>query len=128
MLQPKGMKKTVLLTLPKFRIETTLHLQDPLKKIGLRNMFSISANFSDMIENQSKLRIDKVVQKTFIYVNETGAEGDTGSGDKIPPRSVERNFTVDHPFMFYISETRGPGTILFVGKVLAPIYQKDVGV
>lgn len=43
-------------------------------------MFSISANFSDMIENQSKLRIDKVVQKTFIYVNETGAEGGTGSG------------------------------------------------
>ncbi|KAK9731420.1 Serpin (serine protease inhibitor) [Popillia japonica] len=119
-------KDKVLLTLPKFKIESTLKLEDPLKEIGLQDIFTNSANFSNMIEGEPNLRINQVIQKAFIEVNEEGAEAAAATGIEAGTLSLVSQqpvFKADHPFMFYISETTGPGTILFLGKVLSPTYE-----
>lgn len=59
---------------------TTHYLHDTriililLTQVGLQQIFSNSANFSNMIEAESDFRISKIVQKAFIEVDEHGTE------------------------------------------------------
>lgn len=65
--------------LPKFKIETTLNLNQPLKDIGLGSIFDDTADFSG-ISKTRPLKVDQILQKTFIEVNEEGSEASTTSG------------------------------------------------
>ncbi|KAG5883832.1 hypothetical protein JTB14_033753 [Gonioctena quinquepunctata] len=64
----------VIVSLPKFKIEQTIDLQDSLTELGLGDMFTDSADFSGMLDSPEQLCVSKVVQKAFIEVNEEGAE------------------------------------------------------
>lgn len=48
--------------------------------MGLGEIFTNAANFSNMIEGVQNLKIAKVIQKAFIEVNEEGAEAAAATG------------------------------------------------
>ena len=122
--------REVVLTMPKFEIESTLDLVGTLKTMGMSNAFdSSSADFSGM-DGQSCsaqaiqcLVISDVIHKAFVAVDEEGTEAAAATTDFAvlmggppgPPVEV----TVDRPFIFLIRDGE-TGTILFIGRVLDP--------
>ncbi|KAI4462597.1 serine protease inhibitor serpin [Holotrichia oblita] len=70
----------VILSLPKFKIETTMDLNGPLQELGMDIIFSDVADFPNMLEGKEPLKVSKVIQKAFIEVNEEGAEAAAATG------------------------------------------------
>ena len=105
------------LMLPSFKAEYDVSLNAALQRLGMKEAFTSSADFSDM--SKEPLMISEVRQKTFIEVNEEGSEAAaiTSIGimrTSLAPEPFE--FKVDRPFVFLIRE-RNSGTILFMGLV-----------
>ena len=111
------------LFLPKFRLEYGKELKDQLVAMGMCIAFSGSADFSGIAD--CALMISSVLHKTFIEVNEEGAEPAAATSIEIvgtaPNDPKPRNIVmrIDHPFIFAIRE-KTSGTILFIGKVVNP--------
>ncbi len=113
--------REVNLTLPKFKMEFDITLNDILKAMGMEKAFSTDADFSKM--SPMPLAIDQVRQKTFVDVNEKGTEAAavtivTSKLTSIGP-AHERiiDFHVDRPFIFIIRECSSQN-ILFIGQKL----------
>ncbi|XP_066141296.1 serine protease inhibitor 3/4-like isoform X4 [Euwallacea fornicatus] len=118
-------KPEVVVKLPKFKIETTIDLNEPLKKIGLGEIFSSKANFSEMLESPEQLVVSKVIQKAFIEVNEEGTEAAAASAAIRTRRSVNtpNTFFVDKPCVYaLICQNQGEPfkNVLFYGKIVKP--------
>ncbi|XP_065162722.1 antichymotrypsin-2-like isoform X6 [Atheta coriaria] len=110
------------LSLPKFKIESTIQLNEPLQKLGLGEAFSGAANFSDLLESSEPLKISKVVQKAFIEVNEEGAEAAAATGVVMmmrcmPVKLPKIAFRAEHPFVFYLMHLDNEHQALFHGKL-----------
>ena len=104
-----------LLYLPRFRLTWERLLNDDLKALGMGVAFSgVDANFSRM--SPEPLLISKVLQKTFVDVNEDGTEAAAATSVGMVPTSAPPTIRVDRPFIFVIRE-RFSGTILFMGKI-----------
>jgi len=114
--------KRVRLSLPKFRIESTHDLAQPLKNIGMTDMFKEeTADFSGIAESDD-LFISSVIQKVIIEVNEEGSVAAAASMVDLSMRSMPTNprvFNVNKPFIFAIKDTLTE-TILFSGRVVDP--------
>ncbi|XP_061394160.1 serine protease inhibitor 42Dd-like, partial [Musca vetustissima] len=117
-LEGQGLRRRgVRLSLPKFKAEFEVVLNGPLKKLGMKQMFS-QANLSKMLKSNEPLQVSDVVHKAFIDVNEVGttAAGVTRIG--IMTRTRPADFIADHPFYYAIvNENSVPlfqGT--FIGK------------
>ena len=121
--------KDVLVFLPKFRLEQTFELVDPLKEMGMKEAFSeTKADFRRIgtLNNVSPY-IGKVRHKTFIEVGERETEaaavtavitvGATSFGGKRPEPIL---FRADRPFIYLIRD-RATGVILFVGRYADPV-------
>jgi len=111
-------RETVVVQLPKFRVEFELDMIEPLIKLGVKDLFTSNANLEDFFENNQQMSISKVQHKAFIDVNEAGSEAAAASFVKIIPLSLPAkliSFTVDHPFIFAI---RGPNVVYFIGHVV----------
>jgi serpin B len=117
---------TVLLQLPKFKLEYKLTLNEALKNLGMGIAFSPGqADFSRIVDGVS-LFISKVLHKTFVQVDEEGTEAAAVTVVEIRYTSVEPRSTlmqVDHPFMFVLHEKQ-TGTILFMGKIMNPEWHE----
>ncbi len=111
--------------LPRFRMEYDVEpLEDALKAMGMAVAFDEhAADFLDMVEPGAtlggNLYITRVVQKTFIEVNEEGTEAAAATGVGIGPTSAPPTYRLDRPFLFAIREGLS-GTILFMGRVADP--------
>ena len=111
----------ITLTMPLFEFESEFSLGETLAEMGMPDAFGAHADFSGMTGTQG-LRIDYVVHKAFVSVDETGTEAAAATGvgmllslpgrDPIP-------VTVDRPFIFIIRDT-ATGTVLFLGRVMNP--------
>lgn len=104
-------------TLPKFKAEYETSLNATLQRLGMRDAFTPSADFSGM--SKEPLMISEVKQKTFIEVNEEGSEAAAITSVGMMRTSLGPepfSFTVDRPFVFLIRE-RTSGTLLFMGIV-----------
>ena len=104
-------------TLPKFKAEYETSLNATLQRLGMRDAFTPSADFSGM--SREPLMISEVKQKTFIEVNEEGSEAAAVTSvavmrTSLAPEPLE--FRVDRPFVFLIRE-RTSGTVLFMGLI-----------
>ncbi|XP_057668301.1 serine protease inhibitor 3/4-like isoform X4 [Diorhabda carinulata] len=119
----------VIVALPKFKIETTIDLEEPLKKMGLDVVFTENADFSGMLKSPEPLCISKVIHKAFIEVNEEGAEAAAATVVRVALKyssnfklSTEK-FIVKHPFVIILVR-RNPGNeqnhILFTGRIRDP--------
>lgn len=103
--------------LPRFRIEWKRQLNDDLQKMGMHLAFvGDSADFTGMSPLGDHLYITKVLQKTYVDVDEEGTEAAAATSVGIGVTSLPVPFRVDRPFLVVIRE-RFSGTILFIGKI-----------
>ena len=113
------------LVLPKFKLNYSVELKEPLQSLGIKTAFDAnSADFSGISSNSS-LCISSVVQKTFVEVKEEGTEAAAVTGMRITVLSGERppqdpfEMIVNRPFLFLIEDNQ-TGIILFMGVVFNP--------
>lgn len=112
------------LYLPRFKFEREYTLKEVFAGMGMPTAFSNDADFSGM-DGTKKLKIDKVIHKAFVEVNEEGTEAAAATAViMLSKASAERIkkpvvFRADHPFIFIIQHNK-TGAILFIGKVYEP--------
>jgi len=113
-------KRSVWLKLPRFKIESEIKLNDPVKNVGMQRIFIGGfANISDTL-----LFVSGIKQKTFVGVNEEGTEaaavtvilvtGSAGTDTELPVQ-----FFANRPFLYLIKE-KSTGAILFIGRMDEP--------
>ncbi|MEB3291756.1 MAG: serpin family protein [Synechococcales bacterium] len=112
------------LQIPKFKLEYSKNLKEPLSAIGMANAFELNqANFSNLANNP--VAISDVKHKTFVEVNEEGTEAAAVTSVGIVATSVQINPTppfqmvVDRPFLCVIRDNQS-GAILFMGAIVDP--------
>lgn len=110
------------LGMPKFKNEFGTSLKTTLQAMGMEDAFTDKARFDGI--SKTPLRIDDVVQKTYIAVDEEGAEAAAityvalcGMSMMRPQEAV--TMIMDRPFIYAIKDRRS-GDILFMGKVGNP--------
>ena len=113
----------VTLFLPRFKQTAEFDLGGTLGQMGMPTAFTNDADFTGMTSAQ-RLKIDKVVHKAFVEVNEEGAEAAAATGVTMMPTAApapKKHVTVraDHPFLYLIQD-RETGAILFVGRCAKP--------
>jgi serine protease inhibitor len=103
--------------LPRFRMEWKRELNDDLQQLGMRLALTPgAADFTRMSPRGLDLFITRVVQKTFVDVDEKGTEAAAATMVGIGVTSLPPSFRADRPFLVVIRE-RFSGTILFIGKI-----------
>ncbi len=114
------------LSLPKFKTEQSLDLNDQLVKLGMPDAFHPrKANFRGMrnLKPDENLYISKVIHKAFVDVNEKGTEAAAATAvvmamtESIPKPPIV--FKADRPFLFFIRHVKS-GTVLFMGRYSQP--------
>lgn len=108
------------LVLPRFRLEYRRELGSDLSALGMRIAFDpVRADFSRMVSGSltENLFITKVIQKTFVDVNEEGTTAAAATSVGVGVTSAPAVVQFDRPFLFAIRE-RLSGTILFLGQVV----------
>ncbi|CAD6204863.1 GSCOCG00003019001-RA-CDS [Cotesia congregata] len=121
------------LWLPKFKIESTINVNDVLEKLGMTDMFTNNADFTGITENP-RLKVSKVIQKAFIEVNEKGSEAAAVTAkvsfilagvisfrsSKIPhPTPI--TVMIDRPFIYTIVHSSA-NAVLFQGHISDPVF------
>ena len=110
-----------MLSLPRFKSEYATSLKPALRAMGIKEAFTNKASFDDI--SDTSLKIDDVIQKTVIEVNEDGAEAAAVTAVQMMLTSARRQekkvLTLDRPFIYAI--TAADGKILFIGKMGNPL-------
>ncbi|XP_052851040.1 serine protease inhibitor 42Dd [Drosophila gunungcola] len=116
-------KSTVNVKVPKFKIKFNTQLKAILQKLGIRDAFKPSANFEGLVMG-SGIKMDKVVQKAYLKVDEKGSKATAATGSLIRrkksvglPNPLPMEFVADHPFAYII---RDRSTIYFQGHIVKP--------
>jgi len=107
-----------ILTMPKFEFESDFSLVNILSEMGMPDAFFGTADFSGMTGNR-ELRIEAVVHKAYVAVDEDGTEAAAATFALMQLVSAPMRVVVDHPFVFLIRDIE-TGAILFVGRVVDP--------
>lgn len=117
---------SVNLTMPKFTFAFKQDLNNALTALGMGIAFNPGgADFTD-INADGGLFISKVAHKTFVKVNEEGAEAAAVTSVEIEKSSIPINqkaMRIDRPFIFAIRENVA-GSVLFIGIVRDPVAGK----
>ncbi|XP_062368151.1 retinal guanylyl cyclase 1 [Cinclus cinclus] len=107
------------LVVPRFSLETSWDLRDPLKSLGILDLFDPeTADFSP-VSGEEHLVLGQVLQKVRVEVTENGTEAASASAAVVYSRMAPLEIVLDHPFLFLIRH-HPTGTILFVGQTLPP--------
>ena len=107
------------LFVPRFKVEWSRLLNDDLSAMGLDVAFHDGADFTGMSPAGKRLIISRVIQKTYVNVDEEGTEAAaaTAVGVTLTSMPVVPTIRFDRPFIFAIRE-RFSGTIMFIGKIV----------
>ena len=94
----------VRLALPKFTIEGTYDLTGPLQDLGLTAAFDGNGDLAPMGKSaKGELALSRVVQKTYLRVDEKGTEAAAVTGLVVATSSIETDspieLTFDRPFL-----------------------------
>ena len=103
--------------LPRFQFAHSAKLRAPLRDLGMGVAFGAGADFSAL--TPKPVAISDVIHKSFIEVNEQGAEVAAATEVEIADVAVGPTpfeFTADRPFFFAIRDDQS-GALLFVGVV-----------
>lgn len=114
-------QQEVSLFLPKFKVETSMNLNEPLQRMGVKTAFTSAADFSGIAE-MGPLVLDQVKQKCYMDVSEKGTEAAAVTAVQIrltSARPVKKVpvMMVDRPFFFVIADGENH-KILFAGKIV----------
>ena len=113
------------LALPKVKVNYSTDLTDTLKQIGMAPAFLASADFSEMIAPPKSANISKVVQKTFLEIDEEGTEAAAATAVVMEARAMMMRpkqrvqFKVDRPFVIALVDNSSQ-EILFLGAISDP--------
>ncbi|MGD2113491.1 MAG: serpin family protein, partial [Acidobacteriota bacterium] len=117
------------LALPRFEITSTAALGDALRRLGMGRAFGDEADFSGMVDVEKEsviardLRLDEVLHKAWVRVDEAGTEAAAATAAMMAVTSMPIDepvrLIVDRPFLFFVRH-RPTGAILFAGRVLDP--------
>ncbi|XP_055302785.1 serine protease inhibitor 27A-like [Sitodiplosis mosellana] len=116
-------KVEVKVSIPKFKFTNTVKLNEILKALGIRQMFTLQASFPQLVRGnvvQDRLQVSNVLQRTGIEVNEKGSTAYAATIVSLVNKfgaSIE--FNADRPFLFLI-EDETTSTLIFTGKVTKP--------
>ncbi|CAN0274383.1 leukocyte elastase inhibitor-like [Lampetra fluviatilis] len=113
----------VFLHLPRFRLEQSYTLNEPLSTLGMGDLFSpLTADLSGM-DGKRDLFVSHVAHRTFVEVNEEGTEAAAAIDEHTVLSLMSDNrpfkFCADHPFVFLIRDNRN-GSVLFLGRYTTP--------
>jgi serpin B len=116
-LEPNEVK----LGMPKFEFESSLGLKQALTDLGMGNAFTDAADFSG-INGAHDLRIQDVLHKAFVSVDEAGTEAAAATAvivgtTSMPAKTYE--MTINRPFVFLIRDN-ATGSVIFLGRVMDP--------
>lgn len=111
----------VMIELPKFTFETATPANEILMSMGLKSIFNFSTDLGKMSGSPKvESKVDKVIHKAQVTVDETGASAAAASGVTIFNRNFvpmsKSKFVADHPFLFVIKHNKS-NVPLFVGRV-----------
>jgi len=116
-------EQQVQLELPKFSFEASIDAGRTLRDMGVDSIFTEGANLGGMFTTnsaQNKAKVDKIIHKAKINVDESGAEAAAVSMVSIALRTFVRppptSFEANHPFLFVIRHNRS-NMPLFMGRV-----------
>ncbi len=109
------------LALPKFTFSFAASLKSSLANLGVKDLFVPGKADLSMMRKANDLFVQDVIHKTWIQVDEEGAEAaastDVTVGVTSLPKTV--SFTADRPFVWAIVDSPS-GMILFAGVVQDP--------
>lgn len=116
-------EEKVVVSLPKFLMETKYNLGDTLKELGAGIAFSDEADFSG-ITTDDGIKISGVIHKAFVKCDEEGTEAAAATAvgmmrcTSVRMPTPSKIFKADHPFLFFIHNKNG--NVLFCGRVVNP--------
>ena len=115
------------LELPKFKFEYLVELKETLQNLGMSTAFTDNADFNELSQKED-LKIDSVIQKSLIKVDEEGTEAAAvtmvrvsvkKSAGPIRRKEIIRIMKVNRPFLFLIKSSLLPEdyNLLFMAKI-----------
>ena len=109
----------VVVSVPKFEMELTYDLVDPMLSLGMVDAFD--THLADFPGIHPALYVKDARQKTYVDVNEEGTEAAVVTVIATVIETVPSlpEFVADHPFIFIIQDDES-GAIIFMGKVTDP--------
>jgi len=113
------------LYLPKFTYKYSQDLKEVLQtKMSIKDAFTEKANFKGITKDQD-LRIDAIIHKAMIEINEEGTTAIPATAVRMSGRAMLkivniRDVIFDHPFDFFIWDELNQ-VILFAGRVVDPL-------
>lgn len=110
--------KYITLSMPKFKFDYDENLDEILQSIGMKEAFTEDARFEKIMDD-GNMKIDKVLHKAYIAVDEKGCEAAAVTsvercGSALAGEPVKVKF--DKPFYFLIRDNL-TGEIFFMGRV-----------
>jgi len=106
------------LYMPRFKFSTDVGLNDILSALGMPDAFGDGADFSG-INGARDLRVQAIVHKAIIAVDEKGTTASAATGVSVGIVSAPPTLVVDRPFLFFVRH-KSSGAILFQGRVVDP--------
>ncbi len=119
------LRNNIILKLPKFEFKYEISLKDSLIKMNMEKAFNDNADFSK-ITKEKNLKIDNIIHKTYIKVDEFGTEVTVVTAVNMIATGVlidnSISMNVDHSFIYLIRDKRikdiyGNDLMLFIGTV-----------
>ena len=119
------LRNNIILKLPKFEFKYEISLKDSLIKMNMEKAFNDNADFSK-ITKEKNLKIDNIIHKTYIKVDELGTEAAAITEIIMTECAMNINdiiyMNVDHFFIFMIRDKRiidinKNEIMLFIGNI-----------
>ncbi|XP_057639353.1 protein Z-dependent protease inhibitor isoform X2 [Chionomys nivalis] len=104
---------------PKFKLDQRYEMHKLLQQMGIRRIFSTSADLSELSVEARNLQVSKVLQQSVLEVDERGTEAVAGTLSEIVAYSMPPVIKVNRPFHFMIYEEMSK-MLLFLGRVVNP--------
>ena len=117
--------REVAVSLPKFELRSSYNkVAVMLQRMGLKRSFdSVDSDFSGVNGGGEQMPLGPIVHKTFLKVDEEGAEAAAATGLIRYAGRINRDlpavFTADRPFVLAIRDSRN-SSLLFIGQVTDP--------
>jgi serpin B len=109
------------LEMPKFEASYKYMMNEPLSSLGLSNLF-YAPDLSRMFDEPDELLVSKVLQDTYISVDEAGAEAAAVTVIVVDRTSAGPSIIqvkLDHPFIYAIQDSQ-TNAIVFIGIMKDP--------
>ena len=114
-------KEEVALKLPKFELEFSSLLNDALKEMGMVDAFEKEKADFTGIGDIKDLSVSRVIQKSYLKVDEKGTEAAAATVVDITTESIHRynEMNVNRPFLFMLRNKKFPQNydMIFMAKI-----------